>query len=272
MSRPFLKRGDTGADVKILQALLQSQGYFNGAIGGNYGPKTEAAVAYFQQTHIDPTRGEPLNVDGEVGDRTWAALENPTGSVQRSNIRPKSPLAMSISSIRRQVLDEALRVYQSKVYEEPDGSNWGPRVQPFLDGEPNPWCAGAWSTIRKRVSGEYPLGFTNKPLHVLTIWNRAKSKHVAFLKEGYTPRPGDAFVMLYRNKQGKLTGSGHIGLVAVTDGKQFNTFEGNCGNRFKSGVRSIASCEGFINDFDDGQEVVLGTVRAAGGVAMDSTR
>jgi hypothetical protein len=63
---PLVQRGDRGPAVEKLHDLLKvakagERGY------GTFGPKTEAAVRRYQQTH-------GLDVDGRVGRQTWTAL------------------------------------------------------------------------------------------------------------------------------------------------------------------------------------------------------
>ena len=58
---PTLRRGDTGAAVRVLQAA------FGVTVDGHYGPRTEQAVANFQGR-------QGLLVDGVAGPRTRAAL------------------------------------------------------------------------------------------------------------------------------------------------------------------------------------------------------
>jgi N-acetylmuramoyl-L-alanine amidase len=65
------KRGATGATVTEIQRRLKAWGYYDGAVDGVYGSRTEAAVRYFQ-------RKNGLSVDGQVGDRTLAALGIPS--------------------------------------------------------------------------------------------------------------------------------------------------------------------------------------------------
>ena len=67
-SRPTLRRGDTGEDVKYMQELLIMQGYFLTA-DSIFGPMTEAHVRDLQ-------RSFGLSVDGVVGPQTWNALES----------------------------------------------------------------------------------------------------------------------------------------------------------------------------------------------------
>jgi putative peptidoglycan binding protein len=63
-----LKPGDTGAQVKVLQRALARLGYASGAVDGDYGPATQAAVKRFQTA-------AKLAPDGVVGPKTLAALK-----------------------------------------------------------------------------------------------------------------------------------------------------------------------------------------------------
>lgn len=65
------KRGASGATVTEIQTRLKAWGYYDGAVDGIYGSRTEAAVRYFQ-------RKNGLSVDGQVGDQTLAALGIPS--------------------------------------------------------------------------------------------------------------------------------------------------------------------------------------------------
>jgi uncharacterized protein (TIGR02594 family) len=60
---PTLRKGDTGPDVIRLQTLLPKW------IDGDFGETTESLVKEFQ-------RAEGLEIDGVVGEQTWAALLN----------------------------------------------------------------------------------------------------------------------------------------------------------------------------------------------------
>jgi peptidoglycan hydrolase-like protein with peptidoglycan-binding domain len=66
-SQPTLKLGASGPAVKTLQQSLANAGFSPGAIDGQFGPKTAAAVKAFQSA-----RG--LVADGIVGPKTWAKL------------------------------------------------------------------------------------------------------------------------------------------------------------------------------------------------------
>lgn len=62
-----LMRGSKGDDVIKLQKKLKAWGYYTGAVDGDFGPKTEEAVKYFQ-------RKNGLSVDGIVGTATAREL------------------------------------------------------------------------------------------------------------------------------------------------------------------------------------------------------
>ncbi len=66
---PVLRRGDKGATVKSLQAMLIGYGYSVGSSGvdGSFGPATESAVRKIQKA-----RG--WEIDGKVGPETWGGL------------------------------------------------------------------------------------------------------------------------------------------------------------------------------------------------------
>jgi hypothetical protein len=154
------------------------------------------------------------------------------------------------------VLGIAAAEHQAGVQEIPDGSNWGDGVTKYLQeggAPPSPWCCFFWSWCVHQATGQHPLG---EPMgHVLSTWRAATKKGWSREKGNYSPVPGDAFVMLYTNDAGKLTGTGHIGFVLRVDRAReatvFNTTEGNCGNRVKVGLRQIcqSSLVGFINQY-----------------------
>lgn len=62
-----LKRGSTGKAVREAQSRLRRWGYYNYAVDGIFGSRTEAAVRRFQRTN-------GLTVDGIIGKQTANAL------------------------------------------------------------------------------------------------------------------------------------------------------------------------------------------------------
>ncbi len=77
-SADLYKRGSSGATVKEIQTRLRNWGYYSGEVDGIYGSQTEKAVRYFQSKN-------GLSVDGQVGDKTLAALGmQPSGNSSSS--------------------------------------------------------------------------------------------------------------------------------------------------------------------------------------------
>lgn len=76
LSPPTVKKGSRGSAVRLLQEILKGFAdpmFDPGAIDGDFGPLTETAVKAFQGIFSD-WQGNPLAVDGVVGDKTWEAL------------------------------------------------------------------------------------------------------------------------------------------------------------------------------------------------------
>ena len=63
---PLIKKGSKGYAVKKLQEMLNDKGY-KLSVDGDFGAKTDAAVRAYQKAN-------GLEVDGEVGPKTWSVL------------------------------------------------------------------------------------------------------------------------------------------------------------------------------------------------------
>ena len=72
------KVGSQGSTVQEIQRRLKSWGYYDGAVDGIFGSRTEKAVRWFQSRN-------GLTVDGKVGSQTLAALGIYTGTSTASN-------------------------------------------------------------------------------------------------------------------------------------------------------------------------------------------
>lgn len=69
----LLRVGDSNSAVALLQTQLASLGFYQGAIDGEFGAQTEAAVIQFQTS-------QGLAPDGIAGTQTLAALDRLTSS------------------------------------------------------------------------------------------------------------------------------------------------------------------------------------------------
>lgn len=67
VSLDLLRRGDRGAQVRTVQRILQSMGYYTIAIDESFGPGTDQAVRSYQRDMM-------LEADGIVGENTWTRL------------------------------------------------------------------------------------------------------------------------------------------------------------------------------------------------------
>lgn len=270
---PQLQHGDRGVYVKTLQSLLQSQGYFKGAVKGNFKDLTHSAVIHFQQTHLDSNR-DPLTVDGWVGEETWWALFNPTGSAQRQNLIPEGT-DLAQAEPRRNVIAVCLDLHSQGIAEDPDGSNTGDGVTRFhkwFGMAPAAWCAMCACWIVFTALGKL---FFPKLAKVSMLWDWAVKKGMAHTAgSSYVPRPGDFFVMVHNDR----LRTGHIGVVysVSRDGKTLEVFEGNSGNRFALRRRRVGADDhvGYINFYGDAQSkpVFARGLSEAGEAATTQTR
>ena len=244
------------AAVNYWRQILRSQGYTNVNPTGPYDKALEECTRHFQMTRIDQ-HGAPLVVDGEVGPRTWWAGLNPSGAAQR-NWLAAGGAPKGLSPARAKIVKAALADHAAGVREVPDGSNYGGGVTRYLEGiGPAFWCCYAVSTWVKDGTGEWPLG--QRTGLVADLWNRGRREGRTY-DTSLCPVPGDAFIFLYRNNSGKLTGLGHTGIVAAVGNDQnlWNAVEGNAGNRVKLTVRDTANTGvlvGFVDLVGDSAAV-----------------
>jgi len=272
-----LKLGDQGPEVSHLQNLLKQNGYYDCPdckVDGDFGGLTEAAVQEFQGGHIDKNK-EPLKPDGEVGEKTWWALMNPHGAPQKSGISAVIPMGTTV--VRSTILDLALEYHANNTREIPDGSNGGDGVDEITGGWKAAWCAMFVCWVIYKATGMKPFK-KEREAACRNLHKIAKENGWWRDKEDYTPLPGDIFIMLYEGKDGKPNGKGHTGFVVSVseDGTEFNTDEGNCGNRVKLGKRKMSqhSLKGFINFYpaDEQPEKVERRIVSAAAVAGMGTR
>lgn len=202
----------SGPPVVTVQKELASAGFAPGAIDGEYGPTTAAAVRAFQAA-------SGLGVDGIVGAQTQAALE-------MAAAKPAALPARSPSAIGQAALAEALR--QLGVKEAPPGSNktiFG--VWFGVDGVP--WC-NIFVSYCFQVGAHYTIGdgFQGAGMRpgkgcayvpTTEAWLRTTGLWV-----GRTdPLPGDIAIF---NWDGGA--ADHIGIVEENlGGGLFQTVEGN---------------------------------------------
>ncbi len=262
----LLRQGTHDSEVIAVKELLRKQGYWTGEAGNKFTAALHDAVYQFQTEHQN-SKGEWCKPDGVVGDETRWALKHPSGKAQRSFLQKSGSLPKGLSAQRRELLELALEHHGAS--ERPNGSNRGPRIDKFFPkwALGTAWCCWFVTWLAKQVIGVHVLG--ERAGACSRAWALAKKKSMARPKASNDPTPGDAFVMLYRNSRGLLTGKGHIGIVywVSKNGEKIATIEGNCGNRVKIGIRDLSdpNIVGFIDFWCDGHtlDVQRGLVKAA---------
>ena len=94
--KPTLKRGSKGEYVTLAQTELINKGYSCGSFGadGEFGAATEAAVKKFQKDH-------GLTVDGIIGEKTWAALDQQETPTKYTVVIPHLSISQADALIRQ---------------------------------------------------------------------------------------------------------------------------------------------------------------------------
>lgn len=111
---PELRKGSKGGEVKVLQAMLKSYGYYSSAVDGDFGNVTYNAVMQYQQDN-------GLIVDGEVGEQTWTALFLKKAEPQHETPTPEPAPAPETQTpniaIPNAMLVKLLRMYKQMLTE-----------------------------------------------------------------------------------------------------------------------------------------------------------
>jgi hypothetical protein len=236
-----LKEGANGPAVGTLQALLKSHGAPEfGKIDNDFGPKTKAAVYWFQHS---------ANVaeDGIVGPMTWKKLCTKASEVPVSagtDAISKAVVAIKDTRAQALMLTAAKELGKKEI---PDGSNDGPEVDKYTDDHAEPWCADFVSWCLKQQSWN-PLPRRQPSCSGMTRWAQAQSPSMYFKTGDKDPMPGDIFMQLQSGEFGVDTGHSHTGFVLSYDQLkgEIVSIEGNASNAVRSFTRSISRITGFV--------------------------
>lgn len=250
--RPTIRRWSKGDAVAEAHAVLAAQGFQPGKLGKTplFNAAMHRATVHFQETHLDED-GQPLVVDGWIGEKTWWALDHPDGEAQSLGVPLHTPGVLH--GDRLKLIDLAQSHHGVK--EIPNGSNRGDLIDTWTrwtdarGKKGPPWCAYFVSKMVHGVVGSWPLG--GRIGSCYQSMRRAKARGM-YRDRNAGPTPGDQFVMLYTARGGKLTYRGHTGLVTAVseDETQIATIEGNCANRVARRIRPVSSMHGFIEYFE----------------------
>ncbi len=223
----LLKKGDQGSEVTELQTLLMDKGFLtNEEINGLFDNATYQAVRAFQAQNLDK-QGQPLVVDGKVGDLSWWSLTNPKPLIETHSAvdyKVMPPEAMGGSARGRAALQIAISELKSGAGEV-GGNNCGPFVKKYLHGivpEGNPWCAGFVSYCFSQHPAGSPYPYKVGARDILRAFQQRGWANKP--GSGYAPKPGD-IVVWWRDQPS--SGKGHIGLVHQLKDGFLYTIEGN---------------------------------------------
>lgn len=225
-----LKQGANGLEVTELQKLLVQRGYAIG-IDGEFGTETYRAVRAFQSQNLDQ-HGQPLVVDGKVGELTLWSLNNPKPVIvtpSAVDYTKLPPPEAGGSAIGRAALGVAIGELKARAGEI-GGNNSGKWVKKYLAPaglpEGNAWCASfvSWCYLQASGGDKSAMPFAYCP-GARNLLKEFKAKGWAYAPNaGYQPLPGDIVVWWREKLSGWL---GHVGLVyQVKDGMLY-TIEGN---------------------------------------------
>ena len=270
MSRPTIKQGAKGSDVLVLQQLLNGHGH-TVAEDADFGPNTTSAVKQFQASRN-------LGVDGIVGPNTWSALEADSSSreqdigddaavvSEKDKLLAKIPTG--IGAQRTAALTFAISFLGAD--EIPDGSNWGPEIQPVVEGYNEywgvstaqygrmAWCAMFCSTCigvgvgagTKSTDMDWKATPIKKFLGGASQyedWGHANSKWV---EETEAAPAGSVFSMARggsNSDPAQTAKAGHVGMIVCdNDNGTVTTIEGNVSNGCRSYTRKKSDLHGFI--------------------------
>ncbi|QRE73641.1 glycoside hydrolase domain-containing protein [Methylobacterium aquaticum] len=224
----IIKRGEFDSEtVAAIQQRLTEIGITKLVVDRDFGEATEDAVSLFQARHTDPL-GRELEVDGEIGPNTWAAL---FGAEALSESLPL-PAGASARDLVVQIAAS-----QVGVREEPRYSNRGPQVDEYIRAAGlNPradsyaWCICFIQWVFKEAARTDASGLSTLPrtAGVHALWklrtNGATNVVAARQAEPALIKPG--MVFLFDTGGGK----GHGGIVESVAGDRLVTIEGNTNN------------------------------------------
>ena len=247
----IIKAGSTDIEsVKAIQRRLNALGCGPIAENGVFDKEnTEKAVKLFQTRFLD-VHGQPLEIDGRVGQLTWGAMFG-------AATVPSSPAGTT--ALMKAAIDFAET--QLQVKERPLGSNRGPEVDVYLRtagvGLGEPWCVAF--TYFCYEQGAKKIGIPNphiKTGHVLTHWNKARTnpkiKRITKAKALANPeliKPGCLFIIETDRERQR----GHSGIVTKAMDGRLVTIEGNTNSaRSREGIGVFKQTERKINQINVG--------------------
>jgi peptidoglycan hydrolase-like protein with peptidoglycan-binding domain len=229
----ILYRGVTGDDVGYIHQRLLEAGYPIARVeleGQTFGVSTENAAIAFQSS-------QGLTADGVVGPKTLERIERPLMGGKFTAPGWRCELSKVRAAVRP-VIAAALQDLARPTYEEPNGSNDGPRLRKYgigigKSGKHYPWCGYSCSHWYSHAEGGSPFG-VKASAYKLREWAR---QHGRLLDPDEDLEPGDVGTVVTPSFQG------HVALLVNVYGAELSTIEGNSRNAVRGLVRGPSDFE-----------------------------
>jgi len=214
----LIQTGSKGSTVAQLQRELKAAGDSPGAIDGDFGKNTRAAVMKYQRQHH-------LAVDGIVGPKTWHALMTDGFTPGKAPAKPaahKPGTVAPVSGGSSSKVDKLLAEARSHLGFHEGAGNKNPFSKAL--GRPSEaWCADFVSYCAKKA------GFHLNTASAQGVANIIKSQ--GNWKGRNNPQPGDAVTFRWDGSHGWAD---HVAIVEKTFRKNgqlyIQTIEGNSGD------------------------------------------
>ncbi|GAB3746513.1 hypothetical protein GCM10028864_16760 [Microlunatus parietis] len=155
--KAILAAGDSGDQVRELQARLKQLEWFAEKITGNYGPVTAAAVKGFQEKR-------ELLTTGEVDQKTWDALLDRTRTPTKAELadKPAKPAILSRGDAGDQVKELQARLKQLDWFDELITGTYGPVTEAGVEGFQEKRKLDVTGAVDQKT-WDTLLGLTRKP-------------------------------------------------------------------------------------------------------------
>ncbi len=256
---PYVKKGDSGTDVKRVQEWIKlwhiNNRDFDAAISidADFGNGTLRAVKKFQ------TYKKELAVDGIVGDKTWRALTE--------------PLLNAFSLVDKSNINQLILAY-AKAHEKAGAHefwpNKGPWVRAYMDGHEGrsyPWCMGFVQTVLDQAYSTLGQNFTDYATYTYGCDQLAAygiKNNLLIEKENLKNedvekeiKPGDVFLKFKLRSNGTKDWT-HTGFVYKVTGTIIETIEGNSNDEgSREGVETCFNKRDFAKQNLDFYKVTI---------------
>lgn len=227
----ILRKGMRGQEILDLQARLSVVLGFDLEPSGIFDTNTERAIMAHQQRSVGP-HGQPLDVDGVVGDLTWWSLLV-TDQSEAFHTQEHARIGQTRGPLSDMTLAVAVEEARAGA-REIGANNAGPFVEKYLrrEDKPGAWCAGFASWCIHEAAAR--LDVTPPAPYKLTA--RGLQRELQPLRKGEEPMGGD---LVFWWRVAPDSWQGHVEIVSGFSDGILWTIGGNRG-AFPAPVRQFS--------------------------------